>query len=91
MIDGLPAFPDEVPEAGWKDLRLGVPEGMVTVRRGTGVINCTVWGNAGEQLQLAWAKVIWACARAGLGTIEGPGSSLTPEEFLRENGFSLPD
>ena len=33
MIDGLPAFPDEVPDSGWKELRLGLPSGMVTLRR----------------------------------------------------------
>lgn len=24
MIDGLPAFPDEAPEPGWRELRVGV-------------------------------------------------------------------
>ena len=28
MIDGLPAFPDEVPEPGWKELRIGFASGM---------------------------------------------------------------
>ena len=34
MIDGLPAFPDESPEADWRELRIGTAAGMVTVRRG---------------------------------------------------------
>ena len=31
MIDGLPAFPDELPEGGWREVRLGFPAGMVTI------------------------------------------------------------
>ena len=33
MIDDLPAFPDEVPPDGWRELRLGFAAGMVTLRR----------------------------------------------------------
>ena len=46
MIDGQPAFPDEVPEPGWQELRLGTPGGMVTLRRGDGRLSVIVWGNA---------------------------------------------
>ena len=33
MIDGQLAFPDEAPPENWRELRLGTPQGMVTVRR----------------------------------------------------------
>ena len=88
-IDGLPAFPDEIPEPGWKELRLGVPAGMVTIRCGPGLFTCAIWGNADEQLQLAWSKVIWACASAGSGTIEMPTGMLSPNEFAAASRFSV--
>ena len=28
----MPAFPDELPDPGWKELRVGTPGGMVTMR-----------------------------------------------------------
>ena len=28
MIDGLPAFPDETPAVGWRELRVGTAAGM---------------------------------------------------------------
>jgi hypothetical protein len=88
MIDGLPAFPDEIPEPGWKELRLGVDGGMVTIRRGHGLFNCIIWGNADDSLQLAWSKVIWACASAGSGMIEMPTGTLSPDEFAEVSGLS---
>jgi len=33
MIDGQPAFPDETPEPGWREVRVGTAAGMVTIRR----------------------------------------------------------
>src|SRR5258708_4923977 len=36
MIDGELAFPDEAPRAGWRELRVGTPAGMVTPRREAG-------------------------------------------------------
>jgi hypothetical protein len=46
MIDNMPAFPDEAPEPGWRELRLGTPHGMVTLRRTPGGVSVMVWGNA---------------------------------------------
>ena len=70
MIDGLPAFPDEVPEAGWKELRVGFSSGMVTLRRGPNHLACVVWGNADGELLQCWESLAMACASAGDGTIE---------------------
>jgi len=33
MIDGELAFPDEVPPETWRELRVGTPQGMLTLRR----------------------------------------------------------
>ena len=50
MIDGLPAFPDEEPPAEWQELRLGLPAGMVTLRREPEGLRVIVWGNADQAL-----------------------------------------
>jgi hypothetical protein len=88
MIDGSPAFPDETPPADWKELRIGTAAGMVTVRRGDGVLNCVVWGNADSVLNLAWAKVIWACAAAGAGFVELAEGALLADQFASKVGIS---
>ncbi|MGL6076021.1 MAG: hypothetical protein ACRC8S_17835 [Fimbriiglobus sp.] len=50
MIDQLPAFPDEIPEAAWQELRFGYPEGMVTLRRTPTAFQVIVWGTADANL-----------------------------------------
>jgi hypothetical protein len=89
MIDGLPAFPDEVPEPGWKELRLGFDSGMVSVLRGTGVIKCVIWGNSDVLLKSAWCKVLWACAEAGSGQIVTSTGPVAAKEFAELSGISL--
>lgn len=81
MIDGMPAFPDEIPEAGWSELRIGFPSGMVTIRRSSHSLTCVVWGNADDALRTAWDKLCWAAAVAGGGSIAMPDGSLTANEF----------
>jgi hypothetical protein len=89
MIDGLPAFPDEQPEPGWKELRLGLAGGMVTLRRGPGALTCVIWGSCDPTLQQSWNKVVWACAAAGSGMIDTPAGPRTAEVFARENGIAV--
>lgn len=88
MIDGLPAFPDELPPDDWRELRVGTAAGMVTVRRGTGVLTCVVWGNADPDLNAAWAKVVWACAAAGGGAVDTPDGPKPADEFARAAGLN---
>ena len=71
MIDGLPALPGEEPPAEWRELRLGLPAGVVTLRRDGGRLACVVWGSADEGLRAAWEEVARACAEAGGGTVQG--------------------
>ena len=68
MIDNLPAFPDEEPEAGWRELRVSLGGGMLTVRREPGRLWVVVWGNADEALKLDQELLARACAEAGSGT-----------------------
>lgn len=88
MIDGLPAFPDEVPGAGWRELRVGTPAGMVTLRAAPAALVCVIWGNADAALTAARARVCWACAAAGGGTVDTPGGPLPADEFARAAGLS---
>jgi len=88
MIDGLPAFPDETPDAAWRELRIGIAGGMVTIRRGPGVLTCVVWDNADPALTAAWEKVLWACAAAGDGQIDTPSGSVSAAGFARASGLS---
>lgn len=46
MIDGALAFPDEAPPEDWRELRLGTPHGMVTLRREPEGMKLVIWGNA---------------------------------------------
>jgi hypothetical protein len=82
MIDGQLAFPDEIPPESWRELRLGTPQGMITVRRAKDEITCVTWGNADGALLQAWNAVTWAFAVAGDGTIHDPEGSRSASEFL---------
>ena len=86
MIDGLPAFPDEVPEPTWNELRVGLSAGMITIRRVAGSFTCVVWGNADAALLAAWDKLTWACA-AGGGVIETTSGELSADEFAVASGL----
>lgn len=69
MIDNLPAFPDEEPEAGWREVRVSLGGGMLTVRREPGRWKVVVWGNADEALRADQELVARAGADEGGGTI----------------------
>ena len=87
MIDGMPAFPDESPDPGWKEVRVGMPGGMVTVRAGTNSLICVVWGNATGEHLAGWDAVCWACAAAGGGVVETPAGPVPADEFARQAGL----
>lgn len=61
MIDGLPAFPDETPADDWRELRVGLAAGMVTLRRTSPTsIACVTWGTDDPAL----AAALDHCCRA---------------------------
>jgi hypothetical protein len=88
MIDGLPAFPDETPDPGWRELRVGTGAGMITLRRGPDALSVIVWGNADAALLAARDRLLWACAAAGTGLIETDRGPVSADEFAREKGIS---
>jgi hypothetical protein len=83
MIDGELAFPDEAPPETWRELRVGTPGGMVTLRREPGRVVCVTWGNAQGELLQAWNALAWAFAEAGGGRVETPSGPLDAAEFRR--------
>jgi hypothetical protein len=88
MIDGMPAFPDELPEDAWRELRVGFAAGMVTIRRTGDSLNCIIWGNADAALLAARDRVAWACAAAGRGTIGAASGELSSDEFAQLSNIS---
>lgn len=83
MIDGELAFPDEEPPATWRELRLGTPAGMITLRRDAERISFVVWGNADAGLLQARNALLWAFAEVGQGWIETLDGVLKASDFAR--------
>ena len=81
MIDGQLAFPDEVPPEPWGELRVGTPQGMVTLRRGPDHVVCVTWGNADQGLRETWNALAWALAEAGGGRVRTPEGELDAPAF----------
>lgn len=84
MIDGLPAFPDELPPEDWKELRVAAGgAGMLTVRRTSAALTCVVWGNADPGVRASWDRFVWACAAAGDGRVQTDAGAVTAVEFAQ--------
>jgi hypothetical protein len=88
MIDGMPAFPDETPEEGWRELRVGTAAGMVTIRKAGTSLNCIIWGSADPALLAARDRVAWACAAAAGGSVATASGELSAPEFAAQAGVS---
>jgi hypothetical protein len=69
MIDGMPAFPDEEPAVDWRELRVSLGTGMLTLRREPGRMRVIVWGNADEALKRDQQTLAQACADVGGGFV----------------------
>ena len=78
MIDGQLAFPDEQPSDAWAELRVGTPQGMITIRREPDRVRLVTWGNADATMLQAWNALAWAFAEAGGRRVDG---TLAPDEF----------
>lgn len=88
MIDGELAFPDEEPPESWRELRVGTPQGMVTLRRGPDHVVFVTWGNADDALRQAWNALAWAYAEAGGGRVQTPQGPADAAAF--REGAELP-
>jgi len=83
MINGELAFPDELPPEPWRELRLGTPLGIVTLRREGDRITFVTWGNADAALLQAWNALTWAFADVGGGQVEMPAGPMRADDFQR--------
>lgn len=84
MIDGQLAFPDETPPQEWKELRVGMPHGMVTLRREGQRLALVTWGNADHQLIQEWNALVWACAALANGQVHFEKGVRSAAEYRRE-------
>ena len=87
MVDGELTMPDEAPPAGWKEIRLGTPSGMVTLVRRGQELHVVTWGNADDSMQRAWNAVAWAVAKAGEGEVLRPEGPMSPGDFRASAPF----
>jgi len=83
MIDGQLAFPDEQPPETWAELRVGTPQGMVTIRREPDRVRLVTWGNADPGMMQAWNALAWAFAETGTGLVEGANGPQSADAFRR--------
>jgi hypothetical protein len=84
MIDGALSFPDEQPPDNWRELRVGTPLGMVTLRREADGVRLVTWGNAEGPLRQAWDVLTWALAEVFGGLIQDGEGTLSAPEFARK-------
>lgn len=89
MIDGELAFPDEQPPSTWRELRIGTPQGMVTLRREDDAIRLTTWGNADTPLLQAWNALTWAVAEVFGGAIEMANAVRNTADFRRQSDMPI--
>src|SRR6476659_1245761 len=69
MIDNELAMPEEQPADAWRELRVGTPAGMITLRRAGAAIDVVTWGNADDNMRKAWNGLAWALAEVGKGKV----------------------
>jgi hypothetical protein len=81
MIDGQLAFPDEEPPEAWRELRLGTPGGMITLRRDGSRVAAVVWGNADRATLQGRDLLLWAFAAAGDGRVVTETGELSADDF----------
>jgi hypothetical protein len=69
MVDGELRLPDEEVPTTWNELRIGTPQGMVTLKRQGGGMAVVVWGNADDGLRQAQDTLAAAWAEASGGSV----------------------
>ena len=81
MIDSQLAFPDEMPPDEWQEsVRIGTPQGMVTLRRAGDAVVFVTWGNADAGPSgRHGTMLVWAYAETGGGAVQTPQGSVDAE------------
>lgn len=83
MIDGELAFPDETPPDAWRELRVGTPSGMITMRRDPDRITLVIWGNADAAMRQAWNALTWGVAHLSGGTVQTAIAAVSADEYAK--------
>ena len=83
MIDGELAFPDETPPETWRELRVGTPHGMITLRRDPDGITLVIWGNADNKMRQAWNTLTWGLMHLSGGKLHTASGTMSLEEFVK--------
>jgi hypothetical protein len=83
MIDGELLDPYQTMVETWRELRLGTPQGMVTLRKEEDGITLVTWGNADAAMRQAWNAVTLALARLTDGTVRTAEGEMSVAEFER--------
>ena len=65
-------------------VRVGTPQGMVTLRREADRVVFVTWGNAEAPMRQAWNALAWAYAEAGGGQVDTPGGPVDAATFRQE-------
>jgi hypothetical protein len=81
MIDGELSFPEEQPPEGWREIRVGTPAAMVTVRRQGEQVSLITWGDADLGQRQLWNALAWAWAVAGQGVVQTPEGPMDAAAF----------
>jgi hypothetical protein len=87
MIDGELAFPEEAPPDDWRELRVSMAAGMITMRRESDGIALIIWGNADANLRQAWNTLTWAIAHLSGGRVHTEAGIVTADEFAKTEKF----
>jgi hypothetical protein len=87
MIDGQLAFPDETPPEAWRELRVGAPGGMITIRRGSEGVELVTWGNADATLRQSWNALTWAFVASSQGSVLSGAGKLSAEEYRQRESM----
>src|SRR5437899_704480 len=83
MVDNELALPGAIPPEPWLELRVGTPQGMVTLRREGDRVRCVTWANADAALLQAWNALAWALAESGDGRVASPEGPQSAAAFER--------
>lgn len=89
MIDGMPAFPDEIPDATWHELRVGMTGGMVKVKRRVGQLICVTWGTGEPALVRSWNLLNYCLTKATSGTIQMDAGPMNAGDFAKSVGIHI--
>ncbi len=83
MIDGLPAFPDEIPGEGWREVRVSAADGMITIHASPTGYRFTIWNDTASSFVNAWQTLVYVAAQQIGGSVVLGDARVSPEKFAQ--------